>query len=116
MACDYVRRLAESDEPVEFVCFASQHDNLVIPRDGQILACAEAVWFERIGHLAMTDNDEVLSKLIESSRTIASLAFAPCLRRSARRSTARPAGRTGFAGRQHAGAVDVRRYAQSAAD
>lgn len=65
VACDYVRGLAESDEPVEFVCFASQHDNLVVPRDGQILACAEAVWFERIGHLAMTDNDDVLRKLIE---------------------------------------------------
>jgi hypothetical protein len=65
LACDYVRKLAESDEPIEFICFASQHDNLVIPRDGQILACAEAVWFERIGHLAMTDNDQVLRKLIE---------------------------------------------------
>ena len=65
VACDYVRGLAESDEPVEFVCFASQHDNLVVPRDGQILACAEAVWFERIGHLAMSDSDEVLKKLIE---------------------------------------------------
>jgi hypothetical protein len=65
VACDYVRGLAESDEPVEFVCFASQHDNLVVPRDGQILACAEAVWFERIGHLAMTDNNQVLKKLIE---------------------------------------------------
>ena len=65
VACDYVRGLAESDEPVEFVCFASQHDNLVVPRDGQILACAEAVWFECIGHLAMTDNDQVLKKLIE---------------------------------------------------
>jgi predicted alpha/beta hydrolase family esterase len=65
LACDYVLRLARSDEPVEFVCFASQHDNLVVPRDNQILACAEAVWFERIGHLAMTDNDQVLKKLIE---------------------------------------------------
>ncbi len=64
-ACDYVRRLAESDEPVEFICFASQHDNLVVPRDSQVLACAEAVWFEKIGHLAMIDNDRVLSKLIE---------------------------------------------------
>jgi hypothetical protein len=60
-----VRRLAGSEEAVEFVCFASQHDNLVVPRDGQILACAEAVWFERIGHLAMTDSDEVLKKLVE---------------------------------------------------
>ena len=65
VACDYVRKLAERDEPIEFICFASQHDNLVIPRDGQILACAEAVWFERIGHMAMTDNDQVLRKLIE---------------------------------------------------
>jgi hypothetical protein len=65
LACDYVRRLAQSDEPVEFICFASHHDNLVVPRDGQILACAEAIWFERIGHLAMTDNDQVLRKLIE---------------------------------------------------
>jgi predicted alpha/beta hydrolase family esterase len=64
-ACEYVRGLAGSNEPVEFICFASHHDNLVVPRDGQILACAEAVWFERIGHLAMTDSDEVLRKLIE---------------------------------------------------
>ena len=64
-ACEFVRKLAASDEPVEFVCFASQHDNMIVPRDGQVLACAEAVWFERIGHLAMTDNDQVLRKLIE---------------------------------------------------
>ncbi|HKO68693.1 MAG TPA: alpha/beta fold hydrolase [Burkholderiaceae bacterium] len=63
--CDYVRRLAESPEAVEFICFASQHDNLVVPRDSQLLACAEAVWFEKIGHLAMTANDEVLARLIE---------------------------------------------------
>jgi triacylglycerol esterase/lipase EstA (alpha/beta hydrolase family) len=65
LACDYVRRLAESDEPVEFICFASHHDNLIVPRDNQVLACAEAVWFERIGHLSMTDDDQVLAKLIE---------------------------------------------------
>ena len=64
-ACDYVRRLAESDEPVEFICFASQHDNLVVPRESQVLACAEAVWFEKIGHLAMSANDKVLTRLIE---------------------------------------------------
>jgi hypothetical protein len=52
-------------EPVEFICFASQHDNMIVPRDGQVLDCAEAVWFERIGHLAMTDNDQVLAKLME---------------------------------------------------
>jgi triacylglycerol lipase len=63
-ACEFVRRLAADDEAVEFVCFASQHDNLIVPRDNQILACAEAVWFERIGHLAMTDNNAVLAKLI----------------------------------------------------
>jgi triacylglycerol lipase len=65
LACDYVRKLAASDEPVEFICFASQHDNMIVPRDNQILACAEAVWFERIGHLSMTDDDSVLAKLIE---------------------------------------------------
>lgn len=64
-ACDYVVGLARSVEPVEFVCFASQHDNLVVPRDTQVLACAEAVWFERIGHLAMTGSDAVLAKLVE---------------------------------------------------
>jgi predicted alpha/beta hydrolase family esterase len=63
--CDYVRRLAESEEPVEFICFASQHDNLVVPRDSQVLACAEAIWFEKIGHLAMTASDKVLMRLIE---------------------------------------------------
>jgi pimeloyl-ACP methyl ester carboxylesterase len=65
IACDYVRRLAEAEEPVEFVCFASQHDNLIVPRDNQILACAEAVWFERIGHLAMTADDGVRARLID---------------------------------------------------
>ena len=64
-ACDYVRTLAESEEPVEFICFASHHDNLVVPRDSQVLECAEAIWFEKIGHLAMIANDEVLAKLIE---------------------------------------------------
>ncbi len=64
-ACDFVRHLASSDEPVEFICFASHHDNMIVPRDGQVLDCAEAVWFERIGHLSMTDNDQVLAKLTE---------------------------------------------------
>ena len=61
----YLRGLAEVDEPVDFICFASRHDNLIVPRDSQVLACAEAVWFERIGHLAMSASDEVLVKLIE---------------------------------------------------
>ena len=65
-ACDYVRGLAEIDEPVEFICFASQHDNLVVPRDSQVLACAEAIWFQKIGHLAMSASDEVLTKLVEA--------------------------------------------------
>jgi hypothetical protein len=64
-ACEFVRELARDDEPVEFVCFASHHDNLIVPRDNQILGCAEAVWFEKIGHLAMTANDKVLAKLSE---------------------------------------------------
>ena len=64
-ACEFVRGLARDDEPVEFVCFASQHDNLIVPRDNQVLGCAEAVWFEKIGHLAMTANDKVLAKLTE---------------------------------------------------
>jgi len=64
-ACDYMRHLAESDEPVEFICFASQHDNLVVPRDSQVLTYAEAVWFEKIGHLAMMASDEVMAKLVE---------------------------------------------------
>lgn len=64
-ASEFVRKLAEADEPVEFVCFASQHDNLIVPRDNQVLAGAEAVWFEKIGHLAMTANEAVLEKVIE---------------------------------------------------
>jgi predicted alpha/beta hydrolase family esterase len=64
-ACEFVRELARDDEPVDFVCFASQHDNLIVPRDNQILGCAEAVWFERVGHLAMTAHAGVLQKLIE---------------------------------------------------
>jgi len=64
-ACEFVRKLAQDDEPVEFVCFASQHDNLIVPRDNQILVGTEAVWFEKTGHLAMTASDAVLRKLIE---------------------------------------------------
>lgn len=64
-ACGFVRELAREDEAVEFVCFASQHDNLIVPRNNQILGCAEAVWFEKIGHLAMTASDEVLRKVVE---------------------------------------------------
>ena len=64
-ASGYLRHLAESDEPVDFICFASRHDNLIVPRDSQVLACAEVVWFEKIGHLAMSASDEVLAKLIE---------------------------------------------------
>jgi hypothetical protein len=64
-ASDYVRALAEAEEPVEFVCFASQHDNLIVPRQAQVIAGAEAIWFEKTGHLAMTASDEVLAKLIE---------------------------------------------------
>ena len=64
-ASGYLSRLAESEEPVDFICFASRHDNLIVPRDSQVLACAEAVWFEKLGHLAMSASDEVLAKLIE---------------------------------------------------
>lgn len=64
-ACEYVTNLGRSAEPVDFVCFASQHDNLIVPRDAQVLAFAEAIWFERIGHLAMTASDAVLGRLIE---------------------------------------------------
>lgn len=64
-ASEFVRALSCDDEPVDFVCFASQHDNLIVPRDNQILGCAEAVWFEKTGHLAMTASDEVLKKVIE---------------------------------------------------
>jgi triacylglycerol esterase/lipase EstA (alpha/beta hydrolase family) len=64
-ACDFVQQLAQADELVEFICFASQHDNLIVPRDSQVLECAEAVWFERMGHLAMTTDRNVLGKLVE---------------------------------------------------
>jgi triacylglycerol lipase len=64
-ASEFVRALARDDEPVDFVCFASQHDNLIVPRDNQILGGAEAVWFEKTGHLAMTASDAVLKKVIE---------------------------------------------------
>ena len=64
-ACEFVRALARDDEPVDFVCFASHHDNLIVPRDNQVLGCAEAVWFEKTGHLARTASDEVLQKLVE---------------------------------------------------
>jgi triacylglycerol lipase len=64
-ACAFVQDLARDDEPVDFVCFASQHDNLIVPRNNQILGCAEAVWFEEIGHLAMLASGEVLEKLVE---------------------------------------------------
>lgn len=57
--------LAAEAATVEMVCFASHHDNLIVPRDSQVLPGAEAVWFERIGHLAMTSNGAVLKKLIE---------------------------------------------------
>jgi pimeloyl-ACP methyl ester carboxylesterase len=62
---DTLRALAAGPEPVEFITFASQHDNLIVPRDSQVLPGAETVWFERLGHLAMTSADEVLKKLIE---------------------------------------------------
>ena len=64
-AGEFVRELARDNEPVDFVCFASQHDNLIVPRNNQILGCAEAVWFEEVGHLAMLASDEVLEKLVE---------------------------------------------------
>ena len=64
-ASEYLDQLAALDEPVEFICFASQHDNMIVPRESQILKGAEAIWFEKIGHLAMIANDAVLAKLIE---------------------------------------------------
>jgi hypothetical protein len=36
-----------------------------VPRDNQVLAGVEAVWFEKTGHLAMTASDAVLQKVIE---------------------------------------------------
>lgn len=63
--CDYLRELYSGDSRVELICFASRDDNLIVPRGAQVLGSTEAVWFEGIGHLAMTANDEVLKKLIE---------------------------------------------------
>jgi len=63
--CDYLAQLGRIEEPVEFVCFASRDDNLIVPREAQGLACAEVIWFERIGHLAMTANTQVLRTLTE---------------------------------------------------
>jgi len=64
-ASDFVRELERSPEPLEFVCIASQHDNLIVPRDNQVLPGVEAFWFERIGHLSMTDDPAVLRTVIE---------------------------------------------------
>jgi pimeloyl-ACP methyl ester carboxylesterase len=64
-ASEFVRELARDPEPLDFVCIASQHDNLIVPRDHQILPGLEAVWFERVGHLSMTDDPAVLKKVIE---------------------------------------------------
>ena len=64
--CDYVQQLAKHTAAVDIICFASQHDNLIVPRDSQILEGAEAVWFEKIGHLAMTANAAVLARLIQA--------------------------------------------------
>lgn len=64
-ASEFVRELERDPEPLEFVCIASQHDNLIVPRDHQVLPGVEAVWFERIGHLSMTDHPAVLAKVIE---------------------------------------------------
>ena len=72
-ASEYVTLLAKNSEAVEFICFASQHDNLIVPRESQVLAGAEAVWFKKIGHLAMTASEEVLSKLIDRSSGRSSL-------------------------------------------
>ena len=64
-SCDFVTQLAQREEPTEFICFASQHDNLIVPRESQVLTCAEAVWFERVGHLEMTGDPTVLARLID---------------------------------------------------
>jgi predicted alpha/beta hydrolase family esterase len=64
-ASEFVRELERDPEPLEFICIASQHDNLIVPRDHQVLPGVEAIWFERIGHLSMTDHPAVLAKVIE---------------------------------------------------
>lgn len=64
-ASEFVRELERDPEPLEFVCIASQHDNLIVPRNNQLLPGVEAVWFERIGHLSMTDDPAVLRKVVE---------------------------------------------------
>ena len=63
--CEYLRDLGNADVRVELVCFASRDDNLIVPREAQVLGAAEAVWFDGIGHLAMTADNRVLTKLIE---------------------------------------------------
>ena len=67
---------------------------MIVPRDGQVLECAEAVWFERIGHLAMTDNDEVLAKLIEVVERPLPEAHAPGHTRDSRRTQQLTSGRS----------------------
>jgi pimeloyl-ACP methyl ester carboxylesterase len=65
LASQFVQDLARSPEPLDFICFASQHDNLIVPRDHQVLPGLEAVWFERIGHLTMTGDRQVLERLVK---------------------------------------------------
>ena len=83
LACEFVRRLAESDEPVEFVCFASQHDNLIVPRDNQVLECAE-VRLVRTHRPPRDDGQrQVLAKLIEVVERPLPEAHAPVTREAA---------------------------------
>jgi pimeloyl-ACP methyl ester carboxylesterase len=65
VSSDYLQLLAEHRLDVEFVCFASHHDNIVVPRSSQVFSGAEAVWFARIGHLSMITDAKVLRRVIE---------------------------------------------------
>jgi len=62
----FLQALASTPEPVPFVCLASQHDNLIVPRASQVLAGAEAIWFDCTGHLAMSASEDVRCALIQA--------------------------------------------------
>jgi len=59
----FLTRLAAQPCPVPVVCLATRDDNLVVPRRSTVLEGAQALWFEGIGHLALTQSPQVLAAL-----------------------------------------------------
>lgn len=61
---DFLTRLAATPCPVPVHCLSARHDNLIVPRASTALPGAPVLWFDRVGHLALSADPRALADLV----------------------------------------------------